>query len=88
MYLLTKYIKRILCGVGYVCPIYRMHGSYLWNSGTSFLYIRCMVSMWGVRYVCPIYRVNGACLWSSGTSVLYIGCTVPICGVAVRLPYI
>ena len=30
-------------GVGYVCPIYRMDGAYVGSSGTSVLYIGCMV---------------------------------------------
>ena len=31
-----------------MCPIYRMHGAYVGSSGTSVLYIGCMVPMWGV----------------------------------------
>ena len=66
-----------ICGVKVVCPIYRMHGAYLCSSGTSVLYIGCMVPICAEAVVCPIYRMHGAYLWSSGTSVLYIGCTVP-----------
>ena len=65
-----------------------MHGAYVGSSGTSVLYIGCMVPMWGVGHVCPIYRMHGAYVGSSGTSVLYIGCMVPMWGVAVRLSYI
>jgi hypothetical protein len=32
-------------GVRYVCPIYRMHGASVGSSGTSVLYIGCMVHM-------------------------------------------
>ena len=42
-----------------------MHGAYLWSSGTSVLYIGCMVPIWEVRYVCPIYRMHGAYLGST-----------------------
>ena len=76
----------MLWGVAVVCPIYRMHGAYLGSSGTSVLYIGCVVPIWGVAVVCPIYRLHGAYLGSSGTSVLYIGCMVPILGVAVVCP--
>jgi len=33
-----------ICGVRYVCPIYRIHGVYLWRSGTSVLCIGCTVT--------------------------------------------
>jgi len=49
-----------MLGGGYVCPIYRIHGAYVGRSGTSVLYIGCMVPMLGGGYVCPIYRMHGA----------------------------
>ena len=49
MYLLTKYIKRVIWRVAVrLSYIYRMHGAYLWSSGTSVLYIGCMVPICGV----------------------------------------
>ena len=49
MYLLTKYIKRVIWrGAVRLSYIYRMHGAYLWSSGTSVLYIGCMVPICGV----------------------------------------
>jgi len=45
------YIGRIvpICGVAVrLSYIYRMHGAYLWSSGTAVLYIGCMVPICGV----------------------------------------
>ena len=58
-----------------------MHG--VRGSGTSVLYIGCMVL--GSSGTCVLY-IGCMIFWSSGTCVLYIGCIV--LGVAVRLSYI